>query len=75
MFNSIILNEQGRKELEVFKTEMSMNITHILSYMSESREKALFKTKIEEAVFWGSLAICSKPSNIESVKEYAECLI
>jgi len=66
MFDFHKLNEQGIKEVTTFKTELSNALTPLLGLMPEGREKAVFKTKIEEAVFFGTKAIAGKEGNFES---------
>ena len=72
MFETHRLNENGFKEMDLYKTEMSMAISRVLLMMPECREKAIFKTKIEEAVFFGSKAIAGKSQNFDQVIGYPE---
>ncbi len=70
MFETHKLNENGFKEMNEFKENFANAVNNALSLMAESREKSIFKTKIEEAVFFGAKAIASKPENFDSIKIY-----
>lgn len=73
MFETHKLNENGFKEMETYKTDMSLITSEVMKRMPEGREKSLFKTKIEEAVFFGAKAIASKAENHTEVINYPEC--
>lgn len=66
MFDSHKLNENGFKEMNEFKENFAKAVNNALNLMIEGREKSIFKTKIEEAVFFGAKAIASKKENFES---------
>ena len=70
LFDTHVLNEKGFKEVEKYKSALSLSINECLSLMPEGREKAIFKTKIEEAAFFGTKAIAGKEGNFDSIKEY-----
>jgi hypothetical protein len=70
MFNTHKLNEDGFREVDEFKRGMAENIHFLLSMLPEGREKSIFVTKIEEAMFFGTKAIASKPGNFTEIKEY-----
>jgi len=72
MFGSYKLNSKGVKDVDRFKTAMSKAISRELAHMPEGREKAIFKTKIEEAVFYGTKAVASKIGNFDGSYTYAE---
>jgi hypothetical protein len=70
MFGMHMLNEQGKLEVKTFKSEFAKAVTTALEAMPEGREKAVFKTKIEEAVFFGTKAIAGKEGNFDSITEF-----
>ncbi len=70
MFPTHMLNEQGKKEMSDFKSKLAATLTEVEQLMVEGREKALFKTKIEEAVFFGAKAIAGKEGNFDSVTHF-----
>lgn len=70
MFDTHKLNETGLEQVKTFKTELSTSITKALEMLPEGREKAVFKTKIEEAVFFGTKAIASKEGNFTEIVKY-----
>lgn len=74
MFETHKLNEKGFKEMNDYKTEMSRVVSAVALNMPEGREKAIFKTKIEEAVFFGAKAISSKPENFTEIVNYPETI-
>lgn len=63
MFETYKLNEVGFDEVRLFKAVMADAVELVMSKMPESREKAIFKTKIEEALFFGTRALSSKAAN------------
>lgn len=70
MFPTHILNDQGKKEMSEFKSKLANVLAEVEALMVEGREKALFKTKIEEAVFFGAKAIAGKEGNFASVTHF-----
>lgn len=62
-----IMNAQGKKESGAFKTKMFKAIQEVSALLPECREKALFLTKMEEGMFFGTKAIASKPENHDQV--------
>jgi hypothetical protein len=72
MFETHKLNENGFEVVKQFKTKLSTSISEALKLMPEGREKALFKTKVEEAVFFGTKAIAAQPENHTEVVNYPE---
>lgn len=70
MFETHKLNEKGLAEVQLFKSKVAEAITLALSLMPDGREKAVFKTKLEEAMFFGTKAIASKTGNFTEVVRY-----
>ena len=64
------LNENGFNEVAQFKGKLSTAINEALNLLPEGREKSIFKTKIEEAAFFGTKAIASKPGNFSEIVTY-----
>jgi hypothetical protein len=72
MFETHKLNDKGFKAMNDFKEKLSLAVSEVMLDMPECREKALFKTKVEEAVFFGAKAIASSPDNYTEIFGYAE---
>ncbi len=72
MFETHKLNELGLKEVRDLKSSMSFTISRVMKTMPEGRDKAIFKTKIEEALFFGTRALASKEGNYTEIIEYTE---
>lgn len=70
MFSTHLLNDSGLEKLKAFKAVMANATKMVAEDMPESREKSIFKTKVEEAVFFGAKAISSKKGNYKEVIEY-----
>lgn len=70
MFEMHMLNDQGKEAVKTFKTGLAKSVTVALDQLPEGREKSVFKTKIEEAVFFGTKAIASKEGNFESIQKF-----
>lgn len=70
MFEYHKLSAKGLEDITNFKSKLSKVITEALELIPEGREKAVFKTKIEEAVFFGAKAIASKEGNFTDVTKY-----
>lgn len=70
MFETHKLNENGFAEVKTAKTVLAQAVETALELMPEGREKAVFKTKIEEAVFFGTKAIAGKPGNWTEIVRY-----
>lgn len=71
MFETHKLNEQGMAEMHIYKQTMTDAVTQCLENMPEGRNKALFQTGIEQAVFWGAKAIASKDGNHSEIVTYS----
>lgn len=70
MFDFHKLNEKGMQEVKVFKSKMAEAVERCLQMMPEGREKAVFKTKLEEAVFFGTKAIAGKDGNFTEIVSF-----
>lgn len=70
MFETHKLNEAGFAEVKTLKSGMNQAVTAALELMPEGREKSVFKTKIEEAMFFGTKAIAGKPENYIEIVTY-----
>jgi hypothetical protein len=70
MFDTHILNEKGLTEVKLFKEKMAKAVNDVAVFMGNGREAAIFKTKIEEAVFFGTKAIASDVSNYKEIIKY-----
>ena len=72
MFSTHKLNEKGFEEVKEFKNAMARAAMSAVNLMPESREKSLFLTKLDEAVFFGTKAVASKPGNFSDITEYPD---
>jgi NCAIR mutase (PurE)-related protein len=70
MFDTHKLNEKGFTEVVTLKSKMAEAVHAALELMPEGREKAVFKTKIEEAMFFGTKAIAGKEGNYSEIVRY-----
>ncbi len=70
MFDTHKLNEKGFEEVAAFKKVMAVAVSMALTYLPEGREKNIFKTKLEEAMFFGTRAIASKDGNFTEIVKY-----
>lgn len=70
MFDTHKLNEKGFEEVKALKSKMAVAVYAALELMPDGREKAVFKTKIEEAMFFGTKAIASKEGNFTEIVKY-----
>lgn len=70
MFDTHKLNEKGFEEVKSLKTQMANAMEAVLPLMPECREKAVFKTKMEEGMFFGTKAIAAKEGNFTEVVKY-----
>lgn len=60
-----LVNEKGLQELNDFSESLAACIQQCLLLMEDGRDKSIFKTKIEEAVFFGKRAISGKQENVK----------
>lgn len=70
MFDTHLLNEKGLTEVKIFKETISRAYREIDFLLGDNREASLFKTKLEEAMFFGTKAIASKPTNFTEIVKY-----
>lgn len=63
MFDTHKLNDAGFAEMKTYKETMATAVKAVVTLMPESRETSIFKTKLEEAIFFGAKAIAQKPEN------------
>lgn len=72
MFETHKLNEQGFAKVKEFKEGLSIAVSKAMQVLPEGRDKSILKTKIEEAVFFGTRAIASAPGNFTEIVDYPE---
>jgi len=70
MFDTHKLNEEGFKAVSNLKASMAVAVEKALELMPEGREKSVFKTKIEEAMFFGTKAVAGKEGNFSEIVKY-----
>jgi hypothetical protein len=70
MFDTHKLNDNGFAQMKCFKKLLADTTRIVADLMPEGREKALFLTKLEEAVFFGAKAIASDPKNHTEITTY-----
>lgn len=70
MFDTHKLNEKGFTEVKTLKSSMAQAVDVALNLMPEGREKAVFKTKMEEAMFFGTKSIAGKEGNFTEIVKY-----
>lgn len=70
MFDTHKLTDKGFVEMAEYKNRMAQTTKAVMETMLEGRERSMFITKVEEAVFWGAKAIASKPGNHSEVASY-----
>jgi hypothetical protein len=67
MFETHQLTEQGSDEIYEFRGTLQYAVEKIEKYIPEGREKSLFKTNLETALFWGEKAIAGKKGNYSEI--------
>ena len=72
MFETHKLNDAGFKAVSDLKSTMSDAVIKVLDLMPDGREKAVFKTKIEEAMFFGTKAVAGKDGNYTEIVRYTK---
>tara|TARA_R100000951_G_scaffold89994_2_gene78109 strand:- start:144 stop:356 length:213 start_codon:yes stop_codon:yes gene_type:complete len=70
MFETHKLNDKGFAEVKVLKSQMKQVVELVLRGMPEGRDKSIFKTKIEEAMFFGTKSLASKDGNFTEIIKY-----
>lgn len=71
MFDTHVLNPEGFKQMDTFKKAAANFVREAEKMMVvQSREKSIFTTKMEEAVFFGAKAIAQIEDNHQSKKEF-----
>jgi hypothetical protein len=70
MFDTHKLNVNGFSQMQCYKKVIANAVRIATNLMPEGREKAIFLTKMEEAVFFGAKAIASDPKNHTEVTSY-----
>ena len=70
MFDTHKLNETGFARVKAFKEEMSCAVGKAFELLPEGRDKSIFITKIEEAVFFGTRAIAADDGNFSEIVKY-----
>ena len=70
MFKTHKLNESGFEDVKRFKSNMKFAVESAMELMPEGREKSVFKTQIETALFYGTKSIAGKEGNFTEIIEY-----
>lgn len=70
MFDTHRLNEKGFEEVKQLKANMAKAVEAALALMPEGREKSIFKTNIEQAMFFGTKAVAGKEGNFSEIIKY-----
>ena len=71
LFDTHVLNDKGFAEVARLKGVMGYAHSLVTPLMPEGREKAVFLTKLEEAMFFATKAIAGKEGNFKEIKTYA----
>lgn len=70
MFETHKLNEKGFDDVRALKATMAEAVKFALALMPEGQYKSEFKTRIEEAMFFGTKAVAGKDGNYSEIIEY-----
>lgn len=65
-----MLNENGFKNVAIFKGTLSKAVQAALEILPEGKDKEIFIQKIEEAVFFGTRAIAKGLENHTEIVVY-----
>jgi|WetSurMetagenome_2_1015567.scaffolds.fasta_scaffold609386_2 hypothetical protein len=60
MTNKFKLNENGKAEIQVFKSQMRIILKQAMDLMPSCKEKSVFNNKMKEAIFYGVRSIANK---------------
>lgn len=72
MFETHKLNDKGFSDVSTAKSIMNKAVLEVLDHMPEGRDKSIFITKIEEAMFFGTRALAAKEGNYTEIVRYGE---
>ncbi len=70
MFESHKLNQDGLDQIANFKSVLNNAANFAIKRMPDGRDRALFVTELEKAVFFGTRAIASKPGNYTEIQKF-----
>lgn len=70
MFDTHKLNDNGFAEVKKLKSSMAAAVESALVLMPESKDKEIFKQKIQEAMFFGTKAVAGKDGNFSEIVKY-----
>lgn len=72
MFETHKLNDAGFEAVRKFKGNLVTAVNEALTLLPEGREKSIFLTKMEEAVFFGTKSLAALPENHSEVIGYTD---
>jgi len=70
MFATHKLNDNGFAEVRKMKVTLATAVSEVLTQLPDGREKSIFLTKIEEAVFFAAKSLAQKDENHTEKTEY-----
>jgi len=70
MFETYTLNKRGKEKVKLYKETMAAAVKASAALMEDCREKSIFLTKAEEALFFGTKAIAKSPENHSGKQEH-----
>ena len=71
MFETHKLNPQGSTEITRLKGTMNYACSLVMPLIPDGRDKSIFITKMEEAMFFATRAIASKEGNYSEIIGFA----